>query len=211
MYLKSNIVDKYKFKSYSTFHLCLILFGNFWVESCSPLSVSMSTSRGGWSWARIIMIVAWLSLAGCKRLDKNPILLGWEICRKLSKIKLCIMSAVFGRFLITWWSDQLFVFCIVSGVSRHKFRVPTKGTLEEFFFRLIKGSGRTLWLIAGDQDGWEKSWKSVQRFIITFLTIYFLGKIIWQIFEKMGHPNVDAGWYRLILVDENVASLRFKA
>ena len=63
MYLKSNIVDKYKFKSYSTFHLCLILFGNFWVESCSPLSVSMSTSRGGWSWARIIMMVTWLSLA----------------------------------------------------------------------------------------------------------------------------------------------------
>ena len=138
------------------------------------------------------MIVAWLSLAGCKRLDKNPILLGWEICRKLSKIKLCIMSAVFGRFLITWWSDQLFVFCIVSGVSRHKFRVPTKGTLEDFFSRLIKGSGRTLWLIVGDQDGLEKSLKSVHSFLNIFPTIHFLGKIIWQLFAKMGHPTVQA-------------------
>ena len=57
------------------------------------------------------------------------------------------------------------------------------------FFLLIKGSGRTLWLIAGDQDGFKKSWKSVHCFIITFLTIYFLGKIIWQLFAKMGHPT----------------------
>ena len=54
---------------------------------------------------------------------------------------------------------------------------------------LIKGSGWTLWLIAGDQDGFKKSWKSVHCFIITFLTIYFLGKIIWQLFAKMGHPT----------------------
>ena len=76
----------------------------------------------------------------------------------------------------------------MSGVSRHKFRVPTKGALEDFFL-LIKGSERTLWLIAEDQDGWGKSWKSVHCFIITFLTIYFLGKIIWQLFAKMGHPS----------------------
>ena len=112
-------------------------------------------------------------------------------CWNNAKFDFTQFLTVFERFLSPGRSDLCLVFCIVSGVSRHKFRVPTKGTLEEFFFRLIKGSGRTLWLIAGDQDGWEKSWKSVHSFIITFLTIYFLGKIIWQLFEKMGHPTGD--------------------
>ena len=86
----------------------------------------------------------------------------------------------------------------MSGVSRHKFRVPTKGTLEEFFFRLIKGSGQTLWLSAGDQDGWEKRWKSVHGFMIIFPTIYFLGKNVWQLFAKMGHPILHKSNTRIL-------------
>ena len=70
-------------------------------------------------------------------------------------------------------------------------RVPTKGSLEEFFFQLINGSRQTLWLIAGDQDGGEKSLKSVHDFINIFPTIYFLGKINLHFFAKMGHPNRD--------------------
>ena len=37
----------------------------------------------------------------------------------------------------------------------------------------------------------KTSWKPVHGFINIFQTIYFLGKIIWQLFAKIGHPNED--------------------
>ena len=42
-------------------------------------------------------------------------------------------STVFGCFLSPERSDQFFVFCIVSGVTRSMFTGLTKGTMEDFF------------------------------------------------------------------------------
>ena len=56
--------------------------------------------------------------------------------RNNTKFDFTRFLTVFGRFLSPGGSDQFLVFCIVPGVSRHKFRVPTKGTLKEFFFDL---------------------------------------------------------------------------
>ena len=113
-------------------------------------------------------------------------------CWNSTKFDFTQFSIGFERFLSPGWSDLCLVFCIVSGILRHKFRVPTKGTLEDFFFtykgvcaKIAAHCGRSRWL--------KKSWKSVHGFINIFPTIYFLGKIIWQLFAKMGHPNVQAG------------------
>ena len=107
-------------------------------------------------------------------------------CWNNTKFDFTQFVTVFERFLCPARSYLCLVFYIVSSILRYNFRVPTKG---EFFFRLIKGSGQKLRLIGGDQDSWEKSWKSIHGFIIIFPTIYFLGKIIWQLFAKMGHPR----------------------
>ena len=63
-----------------------------------------------------------------------------KTAKKITLFDFVQFSTVFGRFLSPGWSDQFFVFCIASGVTRYKFRVPTKGTLEKLFFWLIKGS-----------------------------------------------------------------------
>ena len=111
-------------------------------------------------------------------------------CWNSTKFDFTQFSIVFERFLSPGWSDLCLVFCIVSGILRHKFRVPTKGTLVDFFFtykgvcaKIAAHCGRSRWL--------KKSWKSVHGFINIFPTIYFLGKIIWQLFAKMGHPNAQ--------------------
>ena len=83
-----------------------------------------------------------------------------HVMRKCPKTAEIIQSfftkflTVLERFLSPGRSDLCLVFCIVSGISRHKFRVPTKGTLEEFFFSTCKGvranlvahCGRWRWL-----------------------------------------------------------------
>ena len=104
-----------------------------------------------------------------EKMSKN----GWN----RTKFDYIQFSTVFERFLSPGRSDLCFVLCIMSGILRHKFRVPTKGTLEEFFFWLKKGSGQNLRLIAKDRESWEKSWKSVHDFIIIFPTICFWAKL----------------------------------
>ena len=45
---------------------------------------------------------------------------------------------LFWRFLCLGWSDWFLVFCIFSGSSRHKFRVPSRHTLKIFFCFIFK-------------------------------------------------------------------------
>ena len=104
-------------------------------------------------------------------------------CWNYTKLDFTQFSTVFVRFLGPGTLDLCLVFCIMTSILRHKFRVPTKGTLG-VFFRLIEGSGQKLWLIAGDQDGWEKSWKFVHGFIIAFLSIYFWAKLFGNFLSK---------------------------
>ena len=120
----------------------------------------------------------------------------------------CLLLAIFYLLILTCY--LLFAICFLLYVTCYlllvicyslsdtsylklatscKNLIPFAPVVRLALVLLIKGSGRTLWLIAGDQDGFKKSWKSVHCFIITFLTIYFLGKIIWQLFAKMGHPT----------------------
>ena len=60
-------------------------------------------------------------------------------CWKHAKIQIGSSSVVFGRFLSSGWSDWILVFCSVSGILRHKFRIPTKGTLKTKIFKPVKG------------------------------------------------------------------------
>ena len=82
----------------------------------------------------------------CKRNRFNPITLPRENVQNM--VRFCCFrptstysnnSAHFGRFLRTWWSDWSDSFCIVPGVLRHKFRVPTTYYCENFEFPLIGG------------------------------------------------------------------------
>ena len=59
--------------------------------------------------------------------------------KNLQEIKNLYFSSVFWRFLSPGWSDWALVFCSVSGILRHKFRVPTKGTLKTKIFWPTKG------------------------------------------------------------------------
>ena len=91
-------------------------------------------------YSKLVSCDAW-----CNAKDEKLIRSSWaektpKNCRKITIFDFVQFSTVFGRFLSPGWSDQFFVFCIASGVTRYKFRVPTKGTLEELFFWLIKGS-----------------------------------------------------------------------
>ena len=51
---------------------------------------------------------------------------------KFAVLTISNIFAHFGRFLRTGWSDWAQTFSIKSGISRHKFRVPTRGTLKHF-------------------------------------------------------------------------------
>ena len=91
-------------------------------------------------YSKLVSCDAW-----CNAKDEKLIRSSWaektsKNCWKLDKIKYCNFSAVFGRFLSPGWSDQFFVFCVASGVTRYKFRVPTKRTFDKLIFWLIKGS-----------------------------------------------------------------------
>ena len=76
--------------------------------------------------------------------DQNSIWSTWaektsKNCWNLQEIKNWYFSSVFWRFLSPGWSDWVLVFCSVSGILRHKFRVPTKGTLKTKIFWPTKG------------------------------------------------------------------------
>ena len=62
-------------------------------------------------------------------------------CQKIAKLESGSFLPVFGRFLCLGWSDWFPVFCIFSGTLRHKFRVPTRHTLKNFF-GFLKGFQR---------------------------------------------------------------------
>ena len=77
--------------------------------------------------------------------DQNSIRSTWaektsKNCWNLQEIKNWYFSSVFWRFLSPGWSDWVLVFCSVSGILRHKFRVPTKGTLKTKIFWPTKGA-----------------------------------------------------------------------
>ena len=77
--------------------------------------------------------------------DQNSFRPSWAEKTSENRWKITIFqflqfSAVFGRFLRPCWSDWLLVICSVSGISRHKFRVPTKGTLKTKIFWPTKGA-----------------------------------------------------------------------
>ena len=77
------------------------------------------------------------SLKRWKRLEMNPITLGWENSPKLPrncKIMIWQIFARFWSFFCLGWLDWFLVFCIFSGPL---FRVPTGHTLMIFFSGFI--------------------------------------------------------------------------
>ena len=54
------------------------------------------------------------------------------------------ISEHFGSFLWTGWSDWADSFCIVPGVSRHKFRVPTSYNSDNFEIWTLRGANKIL-------------------------------------------------------------------
>jgi hypothetical protein len=70
----------------------------------------------------------------------------------------------FGRFLWTGWLDQADSFCIVPGVPRHKFRVPTSYKSENF----------EMWSLSGRQHSGGPSWGTFPLFWkFPFFAIFF--------------------------------------
>ena len=59
-------------------------------------------------------------------------LLKRQICNFGKWLEISNIVKHFGHFLCTGWSDWAQTFSIKSGISRHKFRVPTRHTLEHF-------------------------------------------------------------------------------
>ena len=79
-----------------------------------------------------------------KAKDQNSIRSSWaektsKNSWKTSNLDFGKFWAVLGRFLSSGRSDWILVFCFVSGIPRHKFRVPTKGTLKTKIFQPTKG------------------------------------------------------------------------
>ena len=120
-------------------------FWNFKVLQSMPCWYSKLVSWDAWHNAKDEKLIR---LSCDEKTSKN--------CWNSTKFDFTQFSIVFERFLSPGRSDLCLVFCIVSGIKRHKFKVPTKGTLVDFFF-LIKGFVQKLQLIAGDQDGWKKA------------------------------------------------------
>ena len=68
-----------------------------------------------------------------------------KMCQNIGNCQKSRFSMVFGLFLGWHWSDWAQTFFTESGISRHKFRVPTRGTLEHIkmsiFFTLTPLEG----------------------------------------------------------------------
>ena len=88
-----------------------------------------------------------MSLKRCKRLEINSIIPDRENVQKAAKIGQILILQFFGSFLSLEWSDSSLVFCIILGILRHKFRVPTKGTLGNFHFWPLKGPCPFWWAL----------------------------------------------------------------
>ena len=129
-------------------------------------------------------------LAPCKRNQLNPFTRQRENVQNVvrfshfrSMTKYANISARFRRFPQTGWSDWADSFCIVPGVSRHKFRVPTTRSSENFGIPLF-GVLTPPWgvqQIFFDQNKKNPSvLRSIGHHIINLL--YKLGHIlsIWQ-------------------------------
>ena len=97
---------------------------------------------------------------------------------------------VFGRFLSPGWSDSFLVFCIFSGILRHKFRVPTWGTLRKFYFWPIKGPWPfwgALSKVVFDVSG---SGVIILQLELAKEPYAIAGILIIQLLRISGHPNV---------------------
>ena len=103
-------------------------------------------------WIRYSETPVWWGLNLClKKPDAlqnnhNPSILCWENARKVSEYWHILLNwqmgniwSLFPCFLRTGCSDWTKSFCIVSGFSRHKFRVPTWGSLQHLENQLFKG------------------------------------------------------------------------
>ena len=108
-----------------------------------------------------------------------------KTAKKLQELENCYFSSVFWGFLSPGWSEWVLVFCSVSGILRHKFRVPTKGTLKTKVFWPING----FWLSseARSQTKMDKNY-----FFLRPGTPYLCINTFWDIVFFSDHTSFDA-------------------
>ena len=97
-----------------------------------------------WAIWRVLYVDVFLTLPLEKRSSRTVCTIQYNHHQKNGEkwpisILVILFFLVLGPFLSQGWSDSFLVFCIFSGILRHKFRVPTRGTLENFYFWPIKG------------------------------------------------------------------------
>ena len=123
---------------------------NFWVKNIFPKVPSRGVKVGKskkycnkvlqsapcW-YSKLVSRDAWFNRKGLSSIGSSCAEKTSKMCQNIGNCQNSKFSMVFGLFLGSHWSDWAQTFFIESGISRHKFRVPTRGTLKHSNFRLL--------------------------------------------------------------------------
>ena len=86
----------------------------------TPCGYSKLVSQDAWQDAKNYKLIDALWTEKTSKNSKN-----------MADLENAISKWLFGLFLSPQCTNHVLVFCILSGISRYKFRVPTWGTLEK--------------------------------------------------------------------------------
>ena len=81
-------------------------------------------------YSKLVSWDAWFNGKGLSSIGSSCAEKTSKMCQNIGNCQKSRFSMVFGLFLGWHWSDWAQTFFTESGISRHKFRVPTRGTLE---------------------------------------------------------------------------------
>ena len=100
-------------------------------------------------YSKLVPWDAWLNGKGLSSIGSSCAEKTSKMCQNIGNCQNSKFSMVFGLFLGSHWSDWAQTFFIESGISRHKFRVPTRGTLKHldfYFYPLWPPLEKYFWL-----------------------------------------------------------------
>ena len=88
-------------------------------------------------YSKLVSRDAWFNRKGLSSIGSSCAEKTSKMCQNIGNCQNSTFSMGFGLFLGSHWSDWAQTFFIKLGFSRHKIRVPTRGTLKHLNFRLL--------------------------------------------------------------------------